>query len=63
MIRPAVNEIIDIITLDMMTVLNFLNSCMLVMLGKIIRLDIKSEPIIRIPRTTTMEHNILNSIL
>ena len=50
----------DIIVLDMTTDLNFLNICMEVILGKIIKLDINSEPIILIPMTTINEHNDAN---
>lgn len=57
LIRPMVNVKVDITTLEMTTDLNFLNTCMDVILGKIIKLDIKSEPIILIPMTTIREHN------
>lgn len=62
-IKPIIKAITDIITLDITTLLNFLNSCIDDNVGNIIKLDIKSDPIRRIPSTTTMEHKDANIIL
>ena len=62
-IKPIIKAITDIITLDITTFLNFLNSCIDDNVGNIIKLDIKSDPIRRIPSTTTMEHKDANIIL
>ena len=55
-INPKVKAITETIILDITTVLNFLNICIDVNVGKIIRLDISSDPIILIPITTITEH-------
>ena len=55
-INPNVKAITEITMLDKTTVLNFLNICIDVKVGKIMRLDINSEPISRIPITTITEH-------
>ena len=52
-IIPIIKVIIDINALDITVLLKFLNNCIDVILGNIIKLDIKSEPIILIPITTT----------
>ena len=62
-IKPIIKAITDIITLDITTLLNVLNSCIDDNVGNIIKLDIKSDPIRRIPSTTTMEHKDANIIL
>ena len=56
-IIPNINVIMDIDALEMTTDLKFLNTCMEVILGNIIKLDIRSEPIILIPITTTNEQS------
>ena len=63
LIRPIINDIIDIITLDITTLLNFLYIIIDVNVGNIIKLDINNEPISLIPSTTTIEHNTANNIL
>lgn len=63
MIKPRIKAIVETNKLDITTVLNFLNICIEVKVGKMIRLDIRSEPIIRIPMTIITEHKIENIML
>ena len=60
---PKINEIKETITLEITTLLNFLNICIDESVGKIIKLDIKRDPISLIPRTTTTEHKLAKIIL
>ena len=55
-ISPIIKVKIDMITLDITTLLNFLNISIDESVGNIIKLDIRSDPISLIPRTTTTEH-------
>ena len=63
LIRPIINDIVDIIILDITTLLNFLYIIIDVNVGNIIKLDINNEPISLMPSTTTIEHNTANNIL
>ena len=62
-IKPIINDIIDIKVLDITTFLKFLYIIIDDNVGNIIKLDIKSEPISLIPSTTTIEHNVANIML
>jgi hypothetical protein len=61
--NPTINDTIEIIILDIITLLNFLNNCIDESVGKIIKLDINKDPINLIPKTTTIEHKLANIIL
>lgn len=62
-ISPIINEIVDISVLKITTLLNFFCTCIADSVGNIIRLDISSEPVSLIPRTTTIEQRIAKIIL
>ena len=62
-IKPTVNEIIEIIILDITTLLNFLKYCIDESVGNIIKLEIYNEPINLIPSTTVTEHRLAKIIL
>ena len=62
-INPVINANIEIITLEITTLLNVLNTCIDDNVGKIIKLEINNAPIKRIPSTTTTEHRLANIIL
>lgn len=63
MISPVVKDIIEYITLEITTLLNFLNICIDEIVGNIIKLEISNDPTNFIPKTTTIEHNIANMML
>lgn len=62
-VSPTLNDIILITTLDITTLLSDLKYCIEDSVGKIIKLDIKSDPISLIPKTTTIEHKHAKIIL
>jgi hypothetical protein len=61
--NPTINDTIEIIILDIITLLNFLNNCIDESVGSTIKLDINKDPINLIPNTTTIEHKLANTTL
>lgn len=61
--RPIINEMIDIKTLDITTLLKFLKICIEESVGKIIKLEINKDPISLMPNTTVIEHRLAKIIL
>lgn len=62
-ISPIINDTIDMIELTITTLLKLLQISLPETAGKIIKLEIKREPINRIPNTTTKEHSIAKIML
>ena len=62
-IIPIIKDNTDNNTLDITTVLNFLNNCIDDNVGNIIKLDIKSEPINLIPSTIVIEQRLAKIML
>ena len=63
MVIPTKNDITEIITEQTVTERNVLNNIIAVNAGKIMRLEIKSDPINRIPTTIVTDVKIANRLM